>query len=47
MQVCKVFQRICTKVYNPSKFQSLEIDVAETMALFEMTFPPSFFTTRK
>jgi hypothetical protein len=43
MRMCKVFRRICTKVYNPSEFQSLQLDVAESMALLEMEFPPSFF----
>jgi hypothetical protein len=41
--MCKVFRRICTKVYDPSEFQSLQLDVAESMALLEMEFPPSFF----
>jgi hypothetical protein len=43
MRMCKVFRRICTKVYNPIEFQSLEVDVAKSMALLEMEFPPSFF----
>jgi hypothetical protein len=43
MQMCKVFHRICTKVYDPSEFQSLQLDVAKSMALLEMEFPPSFF----
>jgi hypothetical protein len=43
MRMCKVFRRICTKVYNPLEFQSLQLDVAESMALLEMEFPPSFF----
>jgi hypothetical protein len=43
MRMCKVFCRICTKVYNPAEFQSPEADVAESMALLEMEFPPSFF----
>jgi hypothetical protein len=43
MQMCKVFRRICTKVYDPSEFHSLQLDVAESMALLEMEFPPSFF----
>jgi hypothetical protein len=30
-------------VYDPSEFQSLQLDVAESMALVEMEFPPSFF----
>jgi hypothetical protein len=43
MRMCKVFRRICTKVYNPAEFDSLEADVAESMALLEMQFPPLFF----
>jgi hypothetical protein len=43
MQMCKVFRRICTKVYNPADFESLRADVAESMALLEMEFLPSFF----
>jgi hypothetical protein len=43
MRMCKVFRRICTKVYNPVDFTSLQLDVAESMALLEMEFPPSFF----
>jgi hypothetical protein len=43
MRVCKIYRRICTKVYNPADFDSLELDVAESMALLEMEFPPSFF----
>jgi hypothetical protein len=43
MRMCKVFRRICAKVYNPADFTSLQLDVAESMALLEMEFPPSFF----
>ncbi len=43
MRMCKVFRRLCTKVYNPADFPSLEQDVAESMALLEIEFPPSFF----
>ena len=43
MRMCKVFRRFCTKVYNPHDFASLEVDVAESMALLEIHFPPSFF----
>jgi hypothetical protein len=31
------------KVYNPANFASLEVDVAKSMALLEIEFPPSFF----
>jgi hypothetical protein len=43
MRMCKVFCRICTKVYNPVEYESLQVDVAESMALLEIEFPPSFF----
>jgi hypothetical protein len=43
MRMCKVFRRLYTKVYNPAEFDSLQADVAESMALLEMEFPPSFF----
>jgi hypothetical protein len=43
MRMCKIFRRLCTKVYNPADFDSLQADVAESMALLEMEFPPSFF----
>jgi hypothetical protein len=42
MRMCKVFRRICTKVYDPKKFQSLQTNLAESMALLEMEFPPFF-----
>jgi hypothetical protein len=43
MRMSKFFRRLCTKVYNPADFESLEADVAESMALLEMEFFPSFF----
>ena len=43
MRMCKVFRRLGIKVYNPVDFSSLEIDVAESMELLEIEFPPSFF----
>jgi hypothetical protein len=43
IRMCKVYRTICSKVYDPSQFQSLLNDVAESMALLEMEFPPSFF----
>ena len=43
MRMCKVFCRFCTKVYNPHDFAFLEVDVAKSMALLEIHFPPSFF----
>jgi hypothetical protein len=43
MRMCKLFRRLCTKVYNLANFSSLEADAVESMALLEMEFPPSFF----
>jgi hypothetical protein len=43
MHMCRVFCRLDTKVFNPADFESLEANVAESMALLEMEFPPSFF----
>ena len=43
MRVCKIFRSLCTKVYNPAEFDSLLVDMAESMALVEMEFPSSFF----
>jgi hypothetical protein len=43
MRMCKIFRRICIKVYNPAEFESLQVDVAESMVLLEMEFPLSFF----
>jgi hypothetical protein len=43
MQISKVFCRVCTKIYDPSEFQSLQLDVARSLALLEMEFHPSFF----
>ena len=43
MRMSKLFRRICRKVYDPSEFESLQVDAAESLALVEMEFPPSFF----
>lgn len=43
MRMCRVFRHLCTKVYNPAGFPSLEADAAESMALLEIEFLPSFF----
>ena len=45
MKMCKVFRKICMKVYVLVEFHSLEADVAENMALLEMEFPPLFLTS--
>jgi hypothetical protein len=36
MHMCRVFCRLDTKVFNPADFESLEANVAESMALLEM-----------
>ena len=43
MRISKVFRRICNKVWNPVEFQRLRVDVARSMVLLEMHFPPSYF----
>jgi hypothetical protein len=43
MRVSKTFRNICSKIWNPSEFESLQTDVAITLALVEMDFAPSFF----
>jgi hypothetical protein len=43
MRLSKVYRRVCIKVYNPAEFESLQAEVAKSMALLEMEFPPSFF----
>jgi hypothetical protein len=44
MRMCKVFKRICTKIYNPTEYESLESDVAESMALLEWSSLRRFST---
>ena len=43
MRASRVFRRICCKVWDPSQTENLREDVAITMCLLEMTFPPTFF----
>ena len=43
MRSCRVFRRICCKVWDPSQEESLMEDVAVTMCLMEMTMPLTFF----
>jgi hypothetical protein len=43
MRISKVFQRICDSVWNPLEFAALLADVARSMALLEIHFPPLFF----
>ena len=44
MRSCRVFRRLCCKVWDPRQEQNLREDVAITMCLMEITFPPTFFT---
>lgn len=43
MRLSRVFRRICCKVLDPAQEDNLMEDVAITMCLMEMTFPPTFF----
>ena len=43
MRICKVFHKICGNVWNPLEFQALQVDVARSIALLEIHFPPSIF----
>ena len=43
MRICRVFRKICASVWDPSEIQALHADVARSMALLEIHFPPSFF----
>ena len=43
MRSCRIFRRICCKVWDPAQTENLREDVAITMCLMEITFPPTFF----
>lgn len=43
MRMCRVFHCLGTKVWNPIDFPSLETNVAKSMALLKIEFPPLFF----
>ena len=43
MRECRVFRRICYKVWDPDQAENLCEDVAITMYLMETAFPPTFF----
>ena len=43
MRACRVFRRICCKVWDPAHAENLREDVAFTMCLMEITFPLTFF----
>ena len=43
MQSYRVFKRLCCRTWDPAIANDLKEDVAETMSLMQITFPPSFF----
>ena len=43
MRACRLFRRICSKVWDPAQGDDLLEDAAVTMCLLEITFPPTFF----
>ena len=43
MRASRIFRRLYCKVWDPSQADNLREDVAITMCLLEMTFPPTFF----
>ena len=43
MRVRQLFRRICYRTWDPQYEESLREDTIVTMALIEMTFPPTFF----
>jgi hypothetical protein len=43
MRICRVFRKLCGSVWNSSEIEDLQADVARSIALLEIHFPPSFF----
>jgi hypothetical protein len=43
MRISRVFRRLCNKVWNLLDIKSLRIDVAISLTLLEIHFPPSIF----
>ncbi|KAL3698153.1 hypothetical protein R1sor_012229 [Riccia sorocarpa] len=43
MRLCRIFRRLCVKTWDPNEYSSLCEDVAVTLSLLEIHFPPSFF----
>ena len=43
MRISRVFRKIFGSVWNPMEIDALQADVARSMALLELHFPPSFF----
>jgi hypothetical protein len=43
LQICKIFQLICTKVYDPSTYHVLKVRIITTLYLLEKVFPPRLF----
>lgn len=42
-RISSIWRRICAKVWDPESYSVLKEDVAFTLSLLEMHFPPSFF----
>ena len=43
MRMSRVFRKICSSVWNPSDIEALQAEVARSMALLEIHFPPLIF----
>ena len=43
MRSCRLFRRLCCKVWDPAQEEDLREDVAVTLSLMEITFPLTFF----
>ena len=43
MRISKMLWKICSSVWNPFDIEALQADVAQSMTLLEIHFPPSFF----
>ncbi|KAL3685350.1 hypothetical protein R1sor_003372 [Riccia sorocarpa] len=42
-RLSKIFQQLCTKVWDPITYNALQIEAAETLVLMETYLPPVFF----
>ena len=42
-KLCYFFNKLCSKVVDPSILDDLQMHIVETLCNFEMLFPPSFF----
>ena len=43
LRLCRFFNKICQRVLDREKLMAYEVEVAETLCLFERYFPPAFF----